>query len=109
MDIKLKKHGKGLKQCMMIEKQAKLYKYFPNVIRGAIIGSSNSGKTNLAISILTDSENGLLYTDIHVISSSLYQPKYVFLKDFINVVNSNLPKKYKQAIMNTQIQMIFYL
>lgn len=51
----------------------------PSSIRCLICGVSNSGKTNIIISLLTDS-NGLRFENVYVYSKSLHQPKYQFLK-----------------------------
>lgn len=52
---------------------------FPNTIRAIICGRSNSGKTNLLISLLTH-PNGLRFKNIYIYSKSLNQPKYKFLQ-----------------------------
>lgn len=58
----------------------------PNTIRSIICGPSNSGKTNVMLSLLTD-ENGLRFRNIYVYSKSLYQDKYKFLEDVIKRVS----------------------
>lgn len=57
----------------------------PSSIRCIICGPSNSGKTNVIISLLLNS-NGLRFKNIYIYSKSLYQPKYEFLKDVLSHV-----------------------
>jgi len=57
----------------------------PNTIRAIICGPSNSGKTNVMLSLLTD-PNGLRFKNVYVYSKSLYQDKYKFLQDVLNKV-----------------------
>ena len=49
----------------------------PNTIRAIICGPSNSGKTNVMLSLLAD-PNGLRFQNVYVYSKSLYQDKYKF-------------------------------
>lgn len=51
----------------------------PNSIRCIIAGPSNSGKTNLLISLL-ESPNGLKFENVYVYSKTLEQDKYKYLK-----------------------------
>lgn len=51
----------------------------PNTIRAIICGPSNSGKTNVMLSLLID-PNGLKFQNVYVYSKSLYQDKYKFLE-----------------------------
>lgn len=51
----------------------------PNYIRCIVCGPSNSGKTNVIVSLL-ENENGLKFENLYIYSKSLYQPKYVYLK-----------------------------
>lgn len=55
-------------------------KLFPQTVRCLIVGSSNSGKTNVLTNLLTQ-ENGLGFENLYIYSKSLQQPKYVFLKE----------------------------
>lgn len=57
----------------------------PNSIRCLILGPSNSGKTNVIISLLEDS-NGLRFENVYIYSNSLYQPKYVYLKNVLSSI-----------------------
>lgn len=57
----------------------------PNSIRCLILGPSNSGKTNVIISLLEDS-NGLRFENVYIYSNSLYQPKYVYLKELLTSI-----------------------
>lgn len=57
----------------------------PSTIRCIICGPSNCGKTNLLISLITDS-NGLRFENIYVYSKSLYQSKYEFLRKILEQV-----------------------
>lgn len=58
----------------------------PNSIRCLILGPSNSGKTNVIISLLEDS-NGLRFENVYIYSNSLYQPKYVYLKNLLSSIH----------------------
>lgn len=52
----------------------------PNSIRCILAGPSNSGKTNLLISMI-ESEHGLKFENIYIYSKSLEQDKYKYLKN----------------------------
>lgn len=60
-------------------------KLLPNSIRCIICGVSNSGKTNVVVSLLQD-PNGLKFENVYIYSRSLYQPKYVYLKKLLNSI-----------------------
>lgn len=51
----------------------------PDSIRCIIAGPSNCGKTNLLINLIV-SKNGLKFENIYIYSTTLWQPKYEFLK-----------------------------
>lgn len=51
----------------------------PSDIRAIFAGSSNSGKTNLILSLLL-SPHGISFKNIYLFSKTLEQPKYKFLK-----------------------------
>lgn len=55
----------------------------PNTIRAIICGPSNSGKTNVMLSLLTD-PNGLRFENVYVYSKSLFQDKYTFLQQVLD-------------------------
>lgn len=55
----------------------------PNSIRCIICGPSNCGKTNVIISLIENS-NGLRFENVYIYSHSLYQPKYVYLKQLLS-------------------------
>lgn len=57
----------------------------PNSIRCIICGPSNCGKTNVIISLLED-PNGLHFENVYVYAKSLFQPKYVYLKQILSSV-----------------------
>lgn len=57
----------------------------PDTIRSIICGPSNSGKTNIILSLLTD-ENGLRFQNVYVYSKSLHQEKYRFLEEVLKRV-----------------------
>lgn len=47
--------------------------------RCLVVGSSGSGKTNVALSLI-EHPNGLRFENLYLYSKSLYQPKYQYLK-----------------------------
>jgi hypothetical protein len=53
---------------------------FPNCVRALICGSSGTGKTNLVVNLLTNS-NGLRFRNVYVYCKSLQQDKYMFLNE----------------------------
>ena len=55
---------------------------FPDSMRTLICGPSNCGKSNVMLSLLFDL-NGLKFENIYIFSKSLYQPKYVYLKEVL--------------------------
>lgn len=57
----------------------------PNSIRCIVCGPSGCGKTNVIISLLED-PNGLRFENIYLYSMSLYQPKYVYLKNVLSEI-----------------------
>lgn len=57
----------------------------PNSIRCLILGPSNSGKTNIIISLL-ENPNGLRFENVYIYSNSLYQPKYMYLKKLLSSI-----------------------
>lgn len=59
----------------------------PNNIRGIICGPSNCGKTNLLINMITD-PYGLKFENVYIYSKSLFQPKYVYLKNILSRVKN---------------------
>lgn len=65
--------------CMVKNSTNKHGPLFPNCVRCIICGPSNSGKTNLLCSLITD-PNGLKFENIYIFSKSLYQPKYQILE-----------------------------
>lgn len=58
---------------------------FPATIRCIIVGPSNCGKTNVLISLI-EHENGLKFENLYVYSKSLYQPKYMYLKELVEPI-----------------------
>lgn len=58
----------------------------PNSIRCIIAGPSNSGKTNLLISLI-ESEHGLKFENIYIYSKTLHQDKYNYLKELITPID----------------------
>lgn len=65
----------------------------PNSIRCIVCGPSNSGKTNLIISLLLH-EDGLRFRNLYVYSKSLYQPKYIYLEKVMDMVDDTSFNKY---------------
>ena len=64
-------------------KQEKGHGYLlPNTVRAIVCGSSNCGKTNAVLALITE-PNGLRFENIYVYSKSLNQPKYVLLKKLL--------------------------
>lgn len=59
----------------------------PDSIRCIICGPSNCGKTNLLLNLIF-SPNGLYFENVYIMSKSLYQKKYKFLK----CVLENIPE-----------------
>ncbi|GJQ87768.1 hypothetical protein Trydic_g14179 [Trypoxylus dichotomus] len=57
----------------------------PDTVRGIICGPSNCGKTNVMLTLLIN-ENGLRFNNLYVYSKSLYQPKYLFLKNVMDLI-----------------------
>lgn len=55
----------------------------PNDIRAIICGPSGCGKSNVMLSLLFDL-NGVKFKNVYIYSKSLYQPKYVFLKNVLD-------------------------
>lgn len=62
-------------------------KLLPNSIRAIIVGPSNSGKTNVIISLITH-PNGLKFENVYLYSKSLNQPKYLHLKNIFKNLKS---------------------
>lgn len=69
----------------VINEKKKHSEFFPNSIRGLIVGPSNCGKTNVLLSMLLDS-NGLKFERIYIYSKSLHQPKYRYLKKLVDSI-----------------------
>lgn len=57
----------------------------PNNIRCIICGPSNCGKTNIVISLL-EAPNGVRFENVYIYSKSLFQPKYVYLKEILSKI-----------------------
>lgn len=58
----------------------------PNSIRCIVAGPSNCGKTNLLINLIV-SENGLNFENVYVYSKTLWQPKYMCLKNLLESID----------------------
>lgn len=54
----------------------------PNSFRAIFCGPSGCGKTNAILSLIFN-ENGLRFDNVYVYSKSLYQPKYLLLKEVL--------------------------
>lgn len=68
------------------ECQAKKHsELLPNNVRALVVGPSNSGKTNLMLSLLLD-KNGLKFKNVYLFSNSFNQPKYDFLEKILSKV-----------------------
>lgn len=57
----------------------------PNSIRCIVTGPSNSGKTNLLISLI-EAEHGLKFENIYIYSKTLEQDKYTYLKNLLKPI-----------------------
>lgn len=57
----------------------------PNSIRCIVSGPSNSGKTNLLISLI-EAEHGLIFENIYIYSKTLEQDKYTYLKNLLKPI-----------------------
>lgn len=53
-----------------------------NSKRALIVGSSNSGKTNLMLTLL-EHPNGVRFENVYIYSKSLTQPKYAYLRKLL--------------------------
>lgn len=60
-------------------------KILPPSIRALICGPSNCGKTNVLLTLLIE-PNGLRFENIYIYSKSLFQPKYIFLKNLMSSI-----------------------
>lgn len=60
----------------------------PNSIRCIIAGPSNCGKTNLLVNLIV-SKHGLKFENIYVYSSTLWQPKYEYLRKLFHSEQQN--------------------
>lgn len=59
---------------------------FPNHVRCILCGPSNSGKTNVMINPLFDT-NGLYFENVYVFLESLYHPKHTFLGNVVSAID----------------------
>lgn len=66
-------------------KQVKHSALLPNTIRCIICGPSNCGKTNVMLNLLLH-ENGLKFKHIYLYSKTAFQPKYLFLKEVMQII-----------------------
>lgn len=57
----------------------------PNNIRCIMCGPSNCGKTNVMINLL-ESPNGLRFENVYVYAKSLFQSKYIHLKEILTSI-----------------------
>ncbi|HLX54534.1 MAG TPA: ATPase/DNA packaging protein [Aquella sp.] len=73
---------------------------FPKNIFCVIAGSTGSGKTNLMVNLLKK-EKILNYSNVYVYSPTLYQPAYVYLKEYYetleNFIKYNISQNVKIA------------
>jgi hypothetical protein len=60
-------------------------KLLPNSIRSIIAGPSNSGKTNIIVSLI-ENPNGLHFENVYIYSRSLEQEKYKYLRDILTPI-----------------------
>lgn len=56
----------------------------PESLRCLVCGPSSCGKTNLMINLLTNL-NGLKFENLYVFSKTLFQPKYILLKEMMKL------------------------
>lgn len=66
----------------------------PSSIRCIICGPSNCGKTNLIVGLLLH-EDGLRFRNVYLYCKTLYQPKYTFLEEVLNLVPNATFAKYQ--------------
>lgn len=57
----------------------------PNSIRCIICGPSGVGKTNVIVNLL-ENPNGLKFENVYIYSKSLFQPKYVYLRNLLSSI-----------------------
>lgn len=76
-------------------------KLFPNNIRALIIGPSNSGKTNLMLTLLVD-KNGLRFENVYLFSKSLNQAKYRYLEKILRGVKNVGFFKFADKVISPQ-------
>src|ERR1700759_1229877 len=70
---------------------------FPKNIFCVIAGSTGSGKTNLMMNLLRK-EKILHYNDVHVYSSTLYQPPYERLKEYYKHLENFIEAQTNQTV-----------
>jgi len=70
---------------------------FPKHIFCIIAGATGSGKTNLMVNLLLQ-ENMINYGDVHIYSSTLHQPAYVYLKSRYEMFERLIQNKTNKSI-----------
>src|SRR5579863_6043861 len=70
---------------------------FPKNIFCVIAGSTGSGKTNLMVNLLKK-EKILNYSNVYVYSPTLYQPAYVYLKEYYETLENFIKYNTSQRV-----------
>src|SRR5579863_3114964 len=70
---------------------------FPRNIFCVIGGSTGSGKTNLMLNLLKKEEM-LNYSNVYVYSATLYQPAYVHLKEYYEILENFIKCYTSQSV-----------
>lgn len=84
-----------------LKKKVKHSTLLPHQVRGLIVGPSNSGKTNLLLSLLID-KNGLKFKNVYLFSNSLHQPKYDLLHQILNRVDGVGFYRFRNQFLNPE-------
>ncbi|CAH0387492.1 unnamed protein product [Bemisia tabaci] len=73
----------------------------PSQVRGLVVGPSNSGKTNLMLTLLID-KNGLKFKNVYLFSNSLHQPKYDLLDEILKRVDGVCFFRFKNEFLKPE-------
>ena len=70
---------------------------FPKNVFCVMAGSTGSGKTNLMLNLLMK-EKILNYSNVYVYSTTLYQPAYIYLKEYYERLENIIKRKINQTV-----------